>query len=250
MPRLSSDPNLSICPDYAEESIDEDQAIIILRNIWLTGNNADKAQWQNQVEEDAEHCQHLERLHEEERERQDQDHIDEDEAAHKEDRKKNKFKYTSIPSLDVPMKPVIIPSAYAICKLDKGGYVELWYFTNAGLDDAKLKSSVDEDAMAMEDASWPDDRITMMAKFWRNLQVHDFHSMRNPLAQKSLLVYQAEQRKCWHMAVKTAAGAYDLSRINEILLERMRNDIYLEERKKQDNQHDYKVSARNPYSIH
>lgn len=137
MPRLSSDPNLSICPDYAEEAyadarlqltnqnIDEDQAILILRNVWLASNNADKAQWRNQVEEDAERRQHLERLREEEQERQDQDRIDEDEAARKEDRKKNKFKYTSIPGLDVPMKPVIIPSAYAVRKLDKGDYVEL-----------------------------------------------------------------------------------------------------------------------------
>lgn len=137
MPRLSSDPNLSICPDYAEEvyadarlqltnqNIDEDQAILILRNVWLASNNADKAQWRNQVEEDAERRQHLERLREEEQERQDQDRIDEDEAARKEDRKKNKFKYTSIPGLDVPMKPVIIPSAYAVRKLDKGDYVEL-----------------------------------------------------------------------------------------------------------------------------
>lgn len=97
---------------------------------------------------------------------------------------------------------------------------------------------------AMEDASWPDERVTMMAKFWRNLQVHDFRSMRDPLAQKSLLVYQAEQRKRWHLAVKTAAGAYDLSRINEILLERTRNDVYLEERRKQDNRHDYRMDQR------
>lgn len=74
--------------------------------------------------------------------------------------------------------------------------------------------------------------------------------MHNPLAQKSLLVYQAEQRKHWHMAVKMATGAYDLSRINEILLEHTRNDVYLEELRKQDNQHDYRVSAHNPYSIH
>lgn len=81
MPWLSSDLNLSICPDYAEavyanarlqltnQNIDEAQAIIILRNIWIMDNNADKAQWQNQVEEDAEQCQHLEHLHEEEQER-------------------------------------------------------------------------------------------------------------------------------------------------------------------------------------
>ncbi|KAG2350218.1 hypothetical protein BDR05DRAFT_866551, partial [Suillus weaverae] len=194
MPRLSSDPNLSICPDYVEvvyadawlqltnQNIDEAQAIIILRNIWLTGNNTDKAQWQNQVEEDAERHQHLEHLHEEEQERQDQDRIDEEEAARKEDRKKNKFKYTSIPGLDVPMKPVIIPSAYAIRKLDKGDYVKLWYFTNAGLDDAKLKSSVDEDAMVMAtlaggDTAWVSAASTQNANIVvddQNLTFEDF----------------------------------------------------------------------------
>lgn len=153
------------------------------------------------------------------------------------------------------MKPVIIPSAYAVCRLDKGDYIKLWYFTNSGLNDVKLKSLVDKDAIvvatlaggdtawvsaastwnagviiddqnltfedfcqvclhiiqAMEDASWPAERITMMARFWCNLQVHNLHSIHDPLAQKSLLIYQAEQHKCWHMAVKTATGAYDLS---------------------------------------
>ncbi|KAG1742888.1 hypothetical protein EDB19DRAFT_1907373 [Suillus lakei] len=91
------------------------------------------------------------------------------------------------------MKPVIIPSSYAIHKLNKGDYVKLWYFTSSGLNNAKLKSSIDEDVMvmatlaggdtawnlafeyfcqacphiitAMEDASWPNDGVTMIAKF-------------------------------------------------------------------------------------
>ncbi|KAG1798857.1 uncharacterized protein HD556DRAFT_1231844, partial [Suillus plorans] len=131
------------------ENINGAQAIIVLRNIWQADNIAAKAQWRAQVEEDRERCEHVQRLNKEEQERQKQDHCDEDEAAQKEDRKKNKFKYTVIPDLDVPTKPVIIPSSYVIRKLDKGDYVELWYFTNTGLDEAKLKSSIDEDAMVM-----------------------------------------------------------------------------------------------------
>ncbi|KAG0700562.1 hypothetical protein DFH29DRAFT_876479 [Suillus ampliporus] len=222
----------------------------------------------------------LKRLNDEEQERQEQEHrCDEDEATRKEDRKKNKYKYTAVPNLDVPLKPTILPSSYALRKLDKGDYVELWYFTNDSLDDVKLKSSIDEDAMimamlaggdtawvsaastrnaraviddqnlnfeefcqacpriiqAMQEAAWPADHIQMMAMFWRNLQVHDFCSMRDPLAQKALLIYQAEQRKRWHIAVKSAGGAYDLSRINEVLLEHTRSDVYLEERTKLDN---------------
>jgi len=297
MPRLLSDPNLSFCPNYADdafintrlqltnENITEAQAIVILRNIWQAENNATKLQWQAQVNEDRDRREQLERLDNEEQERQEQESRDEEEAARKEDRKKNKHKYTAVPDLDVPLKPTILPSSYALRKLDKGDYVELWYFTNDGLDEAKLKSSVDEDAMimatlaggdtawvsaastrnaraviddqnlrfedfcqacpriieAMQEAAWPADRIQMMALFWRNLQVHDFRSMRDPLAQKALLVYQAEQRKRWHIAVKSARGAYDLSRINEVLLERTRSDIYLEERTKLDNKRDYKM---------
>ncbi|KAG0698266.1 hypothetical protein DFH29DRAFT_777588, partial [Suillus ampliporus] len=161
MPRLNSDPNLNICPDYADnafadtrlqltnENINEAQAIAILKNIWQADNNIAKDQWTRQVEEDTEWREHMNRLNEEEQDRLEQDRLEEDEAARKEDRKKNKFKYTSIPQRDVPTQPVVIPSAYATCKLEKGDFVELWYFTNAGLDDAKLKSSVNDDAMIM-----------------------------------------------------------------------------------------------------
>ncbi|KAG1731527.1 uncharacterized protein EDB91DRAFT_1028040, partial [Suillus paluster] len=161
MPCLSSDPNLNVCPNYADdaffnmrlqltnENITEAQAIIILKNIWQAENMAKKAQWQEQTEADREQQEHMERLNDEEQERQEQNCHNEEEAAWKEDRKKNKYKYTTVPDLDVPLKTVIIPSAYTTCKLDKGDYVKLWYFTNDGLDDAKLKSSVDKDAMVM-----------------------------------------------------------------------------------------------------
>ncbi|KAG0693026.1 hypothetical protein DFH29DRAFT_1007750 [Suillus ampliporus] len=161
MPRIPNNPNLSVCPDYTDptftntrlqltnENINKAQAILLLKNIWQADNDAARAQWQLQVEEDTEHQQHQERLNHEEQDRLEQECLDEDETARKEDKKKNKFKYTPIPNLDVPMKPTILPSPYAVCKLDKGDYVELWYFTNVGLDDAKLKSSINEDTMIM-----------------------------------------------------------------------------------------------------
>ncbi|KAG1854882.1 hypothetical protein F4604DRAFT_1685892 [Suillus subluteus] len=274
MPHLSSDPNLSVCPNYADEAFADTR-------LQLTNENMTEAQ------AIARQIENGKRINDEEQERQEQEHLDKEEASRKEDKKKNKHKYSAIPQLDVPIKPVILPSPYTIRKLDKGDYVELWYFTNDGLDDAKLKSSVDEDAMimatlaggntawvsaastrnaaavvddenltfenfcqacphiidAMQEASWPADHVRMMALFWRNLQVHDFRSEREALAQKALLVYQAEQRKRWHIAVKSAGGAYDLSRINETLLARTRANVYLDERTKLDNQRDYRVSV-------
>ena len=151
----------------------------------------------------------------------------------------------------------------AVRKMDKGLYVELWYYTNAGLDEAVCNSStVDDKAMvilrlpnggtswvpaaaaktasgvtddrnilwedfcqaaprmivAMEEADWPHDRVDMMAKFWGNLQVHQLRSTRDPLDQKTLIVYQAEQRRLWHIAVSSPQGAYNLSCINEDIM--------------------------------
>jgi len=43
--------------------------------------------------------------------------------------------------------------------------------------------------VAMEEADWSQDRVTMLAKFWGNLQVHKLRSSRDPLDQKTLIVY-------------------------------------------------------------
>ncbi|KAF8803480.1 hypothetical protein BYT27DRAFT_7020019, partial [Phlegmacium glaucopus] len=53
----------------------------------------------------------------------------------------------------------------------------------------------------MEEADWPQDHVTMLAKFWGNLQIHELRSSRDPLDQKTLIVYQAEQRRLWHLAI-------------------------------------------------
>ncbi|KAG2118588.1 hypothetical protein DEU56DRAFT_708097, partial [Suillus clintonianus] len=162
MPGIRNDPNLNICPDYVilpfagarariiSEHIDEHQAIQILRDIWEAANDIEKAQWQEQVEADREQRDNL-RLQQEEREdRQEQEHLEEEEAARKEEKRKLKHKYAPIQASGVPDELAITPSAYATRKLDKGEYVELWYFTNDGLDDAQTKKTViEDDAMVL-----------------------------------------------------------------------------------------------------
>lgn len=303
MPRIRNDPNLDVCPDYASEDfvatraqlINENttdaQAIQLLKNIWEANNNMDKRRWQQQKNEDREEQVQRQRLEDDEQERLNQERAKEEEDAHKEERKKNKFKYIPIQNTGIPDEPAINPSSYALRKLDKGEYVELWYFTNDGLDEASIKKTIDDDAMvlstladgstawissasarsarsvindenlpfeefcqacprfltALDEAGWPQDRIRMMALFWRNLQVHSYRSLRDPLAQKTLLVYQAEQRRRWHVAAKSSVGPYDISVVNEKVLEDTRSRVYWDDRLKKDNARDYKVSFNHHY---
>ena len=130
----------------------------------------------------------------------------------------------------------VTASNFAIRKMEKGLFVELWYYTNAGLDEAfRNSNTTDDEAMvmlclpngttswvpaaatrmasgviedknilwedfcqavphmiaAMEEADWPQERVAMLAKFWGNLQVHEFRSSRDPLGQKALIVWTA-----------------------------------------------------------
>jgi hypothetical protein len=64
MPRIQIDPGFLDCPDYASavyaaaripfinQDTTEEQAIQLLKDIWTAGNNADKAAWQLQNEQD------------------------------------------------------------------------------------------------------------------------------------------------------------------------------------------------------
>lgn len=299
MPRLISNPNLDICPDYMSEiytdaratlsqnnDFTEQQAAQLLESAWQAANNVNKRLWQEQEEGDLRRQEEQSLRDEEERKQQDEAQRREEELTRREEIKKNKHKYIPIPDNDVPTEIPIIPAPYALRKLEKGDFVELWYFTNSGLEDAmNTVVMADDDTMvmshlpdgsaalitasssrasrtaiddqnlsfedfcqasprmitAMEEANWPKDRVKMMAFFWRNLQTHPLRSSREPLAQKTLLVYQAEQRKRWHIAIKSTNNLYSLERINEVLLERTRNQVYWDFRDRKDNERDYQV---------
>ncbi|KAG2041114.1 hypothetical protein BDR03DRAFT_1007459 [Suillus americanus] len=139
MLRICNDPNFNICPGYTtdyfantraqliNEDTTEAQATQLLKNIRELNNNEQ----------------------EEEQERLDQEQIDEEEASRKEEKKKNKHKYTPILTTGILDNPEPMPCSYALQKLDKGEYVEIWYFTNNGLDKADSKKTIHDDAMIL-----------------------------------------------------------------------------------------------------
>ncbi|KAG1861227.1 hypothetical protein F4604DRAFT_1522492, partial [Suillus subluteus] len=79
-----------------------------------------------------------------------QDLKDEEEAVRLDERKKNKNKYAPIKCGKVPSDPTIILAPYALRKLKAGDYCELHYFTNKGLEDARVSVAIAEpDALVM-----------------------------------------------------------------------------------------------------
>ncbi|KAI0919217.1 hypothetical protein AcW1_009328 [Taiwanofungus camphoratus] len=298
MQRLLSDPSEAQCPDYASPryaatrascinaNTTEAQAIQLLINIWHEANQVDRQQWQNQLDEQAAILEnHIHLAEEAETHRREAAKIEE-EATRKEELKKNKGKYIPIPDRDAPIITPVLPATYAVRKMEKGLYVEMYYYTNKGLDEAiNVTGTIDDEAMvlqqnangttawvpaaatrdahgviddkdlvwedfcqavprmilAMEQAGWLAERVLMVATFWGNLQIHPMRSSRDPLDQKTLLLYQAEQRKLWHMAIPSAQGAWNLSRISEEILEKTRARVYWEDRRQKDNQRDLYV---------
>jgi hypothetical protein len=146
------DPNEAIRPDFTaqehqesrqqliEEGLSEEQAARSLTALWVLNNNADKEHWATQQ-------QRLREDHQRQEEQEDQERQllkDEQEAARLEERKKNKNKYAPLVRGKVPSDPTIIPAQYALRKLKVGDYCELHYFTNRGLEDAKISNLLAE----------------------------------------------------------------------------------------------------------
>jgi len=162
MNHLTIDPNLEQCPDFTlaifqasctpllSLTVDDPQAAVILQMICAAINTAQWVQWQQQLDSDAlatakqccllaeadEQClvaQHLQEV-----------------VIAEEDRKKNCIHH--IPISDQP-RPSRAAATVLICdfvlrKLDKAQFVELYYWTNKGLADAKLDfHSVDDDGL-------------------------------------------------------------------------------------------------------
>lgn len=150
MARIPTDPDLETCPDYAlpehapirafliSPTTTDVQAGELLKSIWTAKNDKDKVAWQLQVVTDAaELLARQQQLDADTLVQEEADRLERD-TLYKEERKRNKDKYIPI-SLDrgVPMQPHDVLATYAIRKLDKGHYIELWFLTPEGLDSAR-----------------------------------------------------------------------------------------------------------------
>lgn len=150
MARITIDPNSEISPDFLLPEHDQTRQLLttgtttnveaadLLKSLWTMKNDKDKLAWQQQVVTDAsdllarQQQREADSVAQEEVERLDHD------TATKEERKRNRNKYLPVP-LDrgVPMQPQDVLATYAVRKLEKGEYVELWFLTNDGLDSAR-----------------------------------------------------------------------------------------------------------------
>ena len=81
-----------------------------------------------------------------------------------------------------------------------------------------------------------------MANFWTNLQQHPFRSSGAPFEQKSLLVYQADQRWLWHITILNPHARYNLSMINEVLLRDTKEQLFWEDCSRTEAERDSLVS--------
>lgn len=160
---MISDPNLLQCPDYELPEHAQTLALLInahtlapqalqlLKNIWHMNNGKDKAAWQLQLDTDVAETEARRQQEVLDSAARDDELAQERDALDKEERKRNKDKYTHIPlDLGIPMQPHDVPSMYAIRKLEKSHYLELWYLTNDGLDSARrTNATADADTMVV-----------------------------------------------------------------------------------------------------
>ena len=92
--------------------------------------------------------------------------------------------------------------------------------------------------VAMEAANWPEARVKMFRAFWTAILTHSYRSEsdNDGLYRKALLRYQDEIRRSWHLAMASGniSATFDLTEINERLLEKMYDRIYDEWRRGRD----------------
>lgn len=159
MDRLHSDPSLLVCPVFTSEryrtsrapfvsvTVSEDQAAESLRLVWVATNKDLCTQWRQQLAEDTRLRAEQDLATEVEVTRLRKVRQLEEETARADERKKNRFKHTDIlmrPRPDTNEEETFV-SDFALWKIDKGHFVELYYWTNTGLEEALFSYSTRDD---------------------------------------------------------------------------------------------------------
>ena len=102
----------------------------------------------------------------------------------------------------------------------------------------ELEIALPRALVAMEAANWPEGRVKMFRAFWSAILTHSYRSEsdKDGLYRKALLRYQDETRRSWHLAMASGniSATFDLTEINERLLEKTYDRIYDEWRRSRD----------------
>lgn len=86
---------------------------------------------------------------------------------------------------------------------------------------------------AMRSAAWPQDRITMFASFWSEIQEHPLRHTGEELDRRVLLLYQEEERLRWHhTAASSSDSPYDMSSVDAEILAQVKDKLYTADRER------------------
>ncbi|KAH9910755.1 uncharacterized protein B0H18DRAFT_894576 [Fomitopsis serialis] len=110
---------------------------------WKAQNERDKQAWQEHTAAEAQALAEEAANFEVER-------MDVKQAL-KDEMKKNKEKFVSIPDRPTPMGALVMAAPYAVHHLERGHYVELYYYTNRGLLAAAAAATQDQDYLALKE---------------------------------------------------------------------------------------------------
>ncbi|KAG1884024.1 hypothetical protein F4604DRAFT_1677190 [Suillus subluteus] len=189
MPLLAEDPNSAIMPDFetaefvqacaqlTNETTNEQQAAEILANLWDIQNNADKHLWKMKS---GDYCELF---------------------------------YFTNSGLEEASRTMFTADEDALLMLPMSDGTHKWIPTGATRDpkaqivkDKNLTwEQFNEAALrmvtVMKENDWPDDRIDMHIAFWSALQNHHWRHDFDVHKQRALLLYQAQQRRCWHLSI-------------------------------------------------
>ncbi|KIJ48227.1 hypothetical protein M422DRAFT_205651, partial [Sphaerobolus stellatus SS14] len=116
----------------------------------------------------------------------------------------------------------------AVAKRDLGSFKE-----DRELTWEEFAAAVPRMLLAMQRAHWPEDRMQLLAGFWGNLMSHPLRVSIDPLASRTLLLYQAEQREAWHLAL-LEGREWDLADISTVLMQKAGDDTYRSQREETD----------------
>jgi hypothetical protein len=148
MPRVLLDPSTAECPDYTldvyrdtiaalvNDNTTDAQAATLLATVWRANNTVERQQWQQQQDADALDAEQRRLEVEEARRLREEETAKERDDQRKEELKKYKTKFAPIPARGVPTQPPVIASLYATRRMQKGEFVQLWYYTNRGVENA------------------------------------------------------------------------------------------------------------------
>ncbi|KAJ6626706.1 hypothetical protein B0H10DRAFT_1756504, partial [Mycena sp. CBHHK59/15] len=76
----------------------------------------------------------------------------------------------------------------------------------------------------MQKYRWSDASLKALATFWLNLELHPQHI--KPHGEKILLTYQAKVRLEWDDTIKMGDGGFDISEINESLMQAIADNVW------------------------